>query len=127
MLFSCCVKNNLTFNKIHSIHVLFKSISYDNYEGYKLKNNEIIKFDKNFSYVKLALKKYETSLDSLPSNSLNNFKVFFKKNTTRYLPIKTLPLKEFGYIKTTDNAIFYYGIIGDNVLINLTENIVYID
>jgi len=113
---------------ILSIHPVFKDSSFNRQGGYILKNGDVVKYDKQNLYLKQYLDENKSRInlieaDTNPARLLNLIKMkrVFKPIS---LPIKVLPFKEFGYIKTKKGEIVFYG-SSDSSIADLTGNRVY--
>ncbi|KAA8474034.1 hypothetical protein F1649_22440 [Arcticibacter tournemirensis] len=113
-------------NNIKKVYVLFKDTSWNHYEGYKLHDGATVKWDKKYDHVKKTLNDYKDKIQELPQESSNYMQHFLlNKKAVKYTPIKTVPLKEFGFLETNSNDLTFYGIIGDSVLIDLSRGRIY--
>lgn len=127
---SCSRKIYLKLHEIESVHVLFKCenerdrYSVYSLREYKLLDNSTIAWGKNNSSIKLALKKFQNRINSLPRQDPKYLEDFLNgSKATRYKPIKVRPLNEFGYVRMKNGETLFYGI--DSILIDLTNDIVY--
>ncbi len=126
LFYGCKTYDYLKINNIQSVHILYSQDRWDNYTGYKLEDGSIIKWDKNNHFIKDELIKNQNNIDKLKQVDPKSIsKYISNKKTTNYFPIKVIPLKEFGYIKTTRNIIIFYGIMGEQTFIDLTNDKVY--
>lgn len=122
----CMTYRPLMNNNIKKVYVLFKDTSWNHYEGYKLRNGTTVKWDKKYDHVKKTLNDYKDKIQELPQESSNYLQHFLlNKKAVKYTPIKTVPLKEFGFLETNSNELTFYGIIGDSVLIDLSRDRIY--
>lgn len=125
-LSGCVSYQPLSKSNIKTVYVLFKDTTQIHYDGYKLYDGSIIRFDKKDIGVKAALNKYSEKLNSLKEESPDYITHFLaeKKHIIKSRPIKVVPLREFGYIKTKSNQLVFYG-ISRTVFIDLTNDKVY--
>lgn len=123
---SCSSLQKLNLSNVSSVYILYESDTWNNYDGYQLHDNEMIKWDKNNKYVKIALNNYLEKIDNLKYKNANYLSNYIEnKKTMNYNSIKVTQLKEFGYIKLFNGEVLLYGIIGERTFIDLTNNIVY--
>lgn len=113
-------------DNIQAVYVLFTDSSWYHYDGYRLYDGTRVTWDVKHSGVKTALNDYKNRISELPQNGPDYLERFLlDKKVIKYLPIKTVPLKEFGFIETKSNKLIFYG-IGDETLMDLTYDKVYI-
>lgn len=125
-LSGCVSYQPLSKSNIKAVYVLFKDTTQTHYDGYKLYDGFIVKWDKKDIGVRTALNKYSDKLDALKQER-PDYKANFlaqTKHIITYTPIKVVPFREFGYIQTTSKQLIFYG-MGRNVFIDLTNNRVY--
>ncbi|WP_214229569.1 hypothetical protein [Pedobacter sp. B4-66] len=125
LLLGCKTYKVIKPNEIKAVYVLFKGRA--DHREYKLFDDSIVKFDVKHSNVRLALDKYKNKLGLFrqePTNYLDSF--IINKRIIKPVPVKVLPLHEFGYIVTHANELFFYGII-ESVFEDLTHNRVYFE
>ena len=122
ILFGCKTYKPIKPNEIKAIYTLYKG-KY-RYREYTLFDSSVVKFDIKHSQVKIALEKYKNRLDQLrnaPVNYLDS--LIINKRTYKPVPVKILPLREFGYVQTHSGKLIFYGIGG--AFIDLTNSKVY--
>ncbi|WP_316812255.1 hypothetical protein [Pedobacter heparinus] len=122
-LSGCVSYQSLIKSNIKAVHILFKD-ERGNY-NYKLYDDSVVKWDKKNSGIKRTLTNYRNRIPLLKKEGPDYLTHFFvNKKTHKYMPIKVLPLNEFGYIEMNSNKVIFYGIMGD-ALIDLTDDRVY--
>lgn len=126
VLSACTVSQPKLKGNIKNVQVLFKDTTWYHPEGYKLYDGSLIRWDKKNIAVKVALNKYRDKLGLLKKEGPDYLERFITKKSIKYVPIKVVPLKEFGYIETTSNQHVFYGIMGDKTFIDLSNDRVYI-
>ncbi|WP_221394592.1 hypothetical protein [Dyadobacter sp. NIV53] len=128
IMFSCSKYIPLRPENIASIHPVFKDTTSNHFLGYRLTNGIVVKYDGRDTYVKQYLSENLGILDSIEKDAdIERFtKVILNKKTFKPIPIpvKALPFKEFGYIKTKEGEIIFYGLPKDG-FVDLTSNRVY--
>lgn len=126
LLSGCVSYQPLSKSNIQNVYVLFKDTTQVNYDGHKLYDGTIIKWDRKHIGVKAALNRYRFKLDSLREETPTYILNFLaeKSRIEKYRPIKTIPFQEFGYIKTKSNQLIFYG-KGRKILIDLTNAKIY--
>lgn len=123
---SCNRYLNINSDDIISVYIVYTSPTWNNYIGYQLDDGKIIKWDKNNTYVKSFLNKNLDKFSSYKKADTNHIsKYIIKAKPFKYVAIKTVPLKEFGYIRMKSKKILLYGIIGERIFIDLSHNRVY--
>lgn len=125
---SGCVSHKLLLkDNIRSVSILFKDNTWGHHDGYKLYDGTVIRWDKKNVAVKAALNKYSDKLELLKKEQPDYLADFITTKNIKYMPIKVVPLKEFGYIEMNSSQLIFYGIMGDKTFIDLTNNRVYIN
>ncbi|MBB5440875.1 hypothetical protein HDC92_004579 [Pedobacter sp. AK017] len=120
---SGCAYQPLLKSNIKTVHILFKD-NQENY-SYKLYDDSVVKWDKKNIGIKRALSNNRNRLPLLKKEGPDYLAHFFiNKKNHKYMPIKVLPLKEFGYIEMNSSKVIFYGIMRD-ALIDLTNDRVY--
>lgn len=126
--FSCSRYQQLQPESIVSIYPVFKDTSIYHYKGYTLSGGAFVKYDKQNIYVKQYLAENVSTLDSFEKDTdvERLLKLIRNKKTFKPIPmaVKILPFKEFGYIKTEDGNIIFYG-LGKDSFVDLTSDRVY--
>lgn len=124
---SCASKKNvISVDNIKSVHVLYERNDTDKYYEYTLYDGTHLRWSRDFTPEKAALQNYEAKLDSLPQKRATYLESFMAgREIIRFYPIKTKPLKEFGYVKTKENKVLYYGIMDDSTLLNFSNKTIY--
>lgn len=113
-------------NSIKSVHILYKEDKWKCTRIYTLDDGTIVEWDKNNASIKKTLLKQQKNIDKFKEEDAQSLsKYILNKKTTNYSPIKVISLKEFGCIKTNKNTVVFYGIMGENTFIDLTNDIVY--
>lgn len=123
---SCNSLQKIDDLNVNSVNILYESSSWNNYEGYTLHDNEIIKWDKFNKNVKNALNDNIEKANTFKHKDASYILPYIRnKKTMKYNSIKITPLREFGYVKLNNGEIFFYGIMGEKTFIDLTNDIVY--
>ena len=125
-LSSCVSYKPLTKSNVKAVYVLFKDSSWrDHYNGYKLYDGSIVRWDKKDANVKAALNNYKNKIEELPKEDSSYLAHFFSnKRISKHIRIKVTPLKEFGLIETNSNEFILYGLVG-TIFIDFTHERVY--
>jgi len=125
--FGCKNYQHLSKNDIKHVYILYQYRKGVNYVGkYELYDNSIIYWDKQNKQIKKALASHVRHIEKLEKGDVMDIKnIIINKKTNRYRPIKVTPLKEFDYLKMGDGRLVYYGIMSDDIFIDLSENQVY--
>ena len=125
ILFSCKTRNNAIMeSNIQNIYTCYKG---ERSHEYELNDNTNVKWDKKNLDIKHYLNKNKLNYSKCIKEDSQYLNVFLSsKKLINYLPIKVIPLNEFGYILTKDNKLIYYGIM-NNTLIDLSKDKIYID
>ena len=123
VVFSCSRYSGSRKEKIISVRPVFKDTSFNHHDGYKI-NQDLVLYDKYNIHVKDFLSKKLSELTSFeldltPDRVVNMIQ---GKKRHKYLPIKVVPLSEFGYLQTDKGEIIFYAIMGKDGFIDLTKN-----
>jgi len=122
-LSGCASYQPLLKSNIKTVHILFKG-KPENYD-YNLYDDSIVHWDKKNIGIKRALNNYRNKLPLLKKEGPDYLASFFaNKKNHKYVPIKVVPLNEFGYIETNSGQLIFYGLMRDT-FIDLTSDKVY--
>lgn len=125
-LSGCSTYKPILTNNIKNVHVLFTDSTWAHHEGYKLYDGVTIGWDKMHIGVKAALKSYSEKKLLLKTESPDYLERFIVNNKRiKYRPIKVVPLREFGYIEMKTNELIFYGIMGQDIFIDLSNYWIY--
>jgi len=126
-LFGCKSYQHLAKNDIKEVYMLYQYKKGINYAGkYELYDNSVIDWDKHNTQIKKALASHVKNMGKLEKRPVADMeKIIINKKTTSYKALKVTPLTEFGYLKMRDGSVVYYGIMGDDIFIDLSSNQVY--
>lgn len=124
LLFSCSTYKPFQKNNIKAVYVLYTDTSHYHRYGYRLDNDSIVRWDKQLIGITHALVNNLYRYNTLKKQNSDQLAIFLNKDHWRYVPIKVIGLREFGYIQLENNEVIYYGIMG-SVLIDLKYRRVY--
>lgn len=121
-LSACASYKPIKADNIKSVHLLFTDTIRPRKNTYILFDSTIVRWDTKNLGIKKALLTYQPKINALPQKNgehIANFLINVKHH--KYLPIKVLPLTEFGYLQTNDGKVVFYGIMFD-CLIDLSND-----
>lgn len=126
-LIGCKSYRHLAKNDVKDVYMLYQYKKGVNHAGkYELYDNSVIVWDKYNTQIKKALASHVQDMEKLEKRAVADIeKIITNKKTTSYKAIKVTPLTEFGYLKMKDGSLIYYGIMGENIFIDLSKNQVY--
>lgn len=121
-MFSCSKHNGLSPEKVRFVRPVFRDTSFYHHDGYKVKQGLVL-YDKHNSHVKDFLAANMNNVNSFEQDPTPNrvLSLFQGKKKHKYYPIKVVPLSEFGYIQTVDGKMIFYGVMGKDGFIDLTN------
>lgn len=127
---ACGRRHHLIPENIMAIRPVFRDSTFMHYNGYQV-GTERVSYDGINKHVKELLEsnaskrsRYTTEPD--PNRILGM--IAGKKSATMVpLPIKSVPLSEFGYLELADNRVIFYAIMGSDGFIDLTHRRGYSD
>jgi len=122
---SCARQSRVRPDKIAAVYPVFQDTSIHHRNGYILSNGTVVKYDKGNLYVKEYLENNLGNINALAKDPdvrrIADIIEFGETFKALKLPIKVLPFKEFGYIRTSEGNVIFYG-LGTESFFDLTNN-----
>ncbi|GGH47409.1 hypothetical protein ACN9ML_18530 [Dyadobacter endophyticus] len=123
-LISCGKRHHIFPKDVVAIRPVFKDSSFQHRQGYHV-GKDVIVYDKMSENVEEFLARKVSEREMFPMDSTPNriFKLIGGLESFKMipLPIKTVPLSEFGYLELTNGKVVFYGIMGMDGFFDLTH------
>ena len=123
-LISCGKRHHIFPKDVVAIRPVFKDSSFQHRQGYHV-GKDVIVYDKMSENVEEFLARKLSEREMFPMDSTPNriFKLIGGLESFKMipLPIKTVPLSEFGYLELTNGKVVFYGIMGMDGFFDLTH------
>lgn len=124
LLISCGKRHHIFPKDVVAIRPVFKDSSFQHRQGYHV-GKDVIAYDKMSENVEEFLARKVSERNMFPADSTPNriFKLIGGLESSKLvpLPIKTVPLSEFGYLELTNGKVVFYGIMGMDGFFDLTH------
>jgi len=124
LLISCGKRHHIFPKDVTAIRPVFKDSTFQHWQGYHI-GNEVVAYDGMSENVEAFLTHKMSDRNSFPQDSTPDriSKLLGGRKSAKLvpLPIKSVPLSEFGYLELANGKVVLYGIMGMDGFSDLTH------
>jgi hypothetical protein len=124
LMLSCGKRHHILPEDVIAIRPVFKDSTFQHYRGYHV-GNDLIAYDKMSKNVEAFLMRKVAERDLFPADSTPDriLELIGGLESSKLvpLPIKVVPLSEFGYLELVSGKVVFYAIMGMDGFTDLTH------